>query len=1070
MRLCWDIEANGLLDDTTVDYTASPYKLKDSFEVHCAVFIDVDSGEEFVFVQDETKRVKEFVLDTATELIGHNTISYDHMVMMAKFGLDFDIGVSKGRRNDKFYNTFCDTICGKPITITDTLVLSKTLNPDRTGHSIEYFGKMHGEAKIDWRAKAIELGLIGPHDPPGAEFKVYHHEMLVYNKQDVVSNIKTWKFLLKEWGDWDWREAYELEKRVRLIITRQEHRGFKFNEKLAVECVRDLDEKMAKLKEIVEPLIPPKPLTKTAAKEYIPPKIQFKKDGSLSANIQKWVEKHRGALKQHEGGDWTASFNEEGYENKRFTLPIPQEPIITHMPATIKDTTHIKQWLVGLGWKPTAYKERDLTVDFKKHKLTPEKYFETCMRYIEQTLESPFKEDRFEHLEVDTEQEFRNKLLKHSHTKRPLKVLTNPSLTVGVEKEIDPALAALVDKFAHAKDISDFLTYSHRRNSILGGGVDPDDEDEEAEKGWLSNGRIAQDGRIPTPADTCGAGTTRFKHRIVANVPRVTSLYGELMRELFGSDVEEGFYQLGYDFASLEAMVEAHYCWKYDDAEKSYSRSLTMEKPNDVHTKTAARISEVLGREFKRTPAKNVKYCVPMHTTALTRSGWKHFDELEVGELVLGYDPVTKTKKWTRVTDKVSFDSAEVFEFGNSWTKFQATAEHRWFVKQRKEFSTGKPNFSIRDSVDEVRVTSELNTESSIIMNAPWDSNEDVFPQCATGYITDVKYGADWVRRVLDMSHEQRTTFIEGFMVADGHHTGNIWNWAQNVGDIQEAALLASYLVHDGAVQVTHKEGWKGRPMKHVRLTKKPHRGLQTSKMVSLGEQPVWCITTELGSWVMRQGDVITITGNCCAYGGQPKRVAKTVGCSVEDGAKIHGAYWDAAKPLALLAEKLTNYWETTGGKKFILGIDGRKIMTRSKSALINSLFQSTGVICAKRAMVLHDQKLREAGLTVDFWKDHWKSKAFVQQLIAYHDEAQMEVHKSLIKWKLFETEEEAKAFKAEHPTWSEVGHSDKGYYVGWCKAGELIQEAVRETSEYYKLNVTLAADYILGRNWAECH
>lgn len=85
-------------------------------------------------------------------------------------------------------------------------------------------------------------------------------------------------------------------------------------------------------------------------------------------------------------------------------------------------------------------------------------------------------------------------------------------------------------------------------------------------------------------------------------------------------------------------------------------------------------------------------------------------------------------------------------------------------------------------------------------------------------------------------------------------------------------------------------------------------------------------------------------------------------------------------------------------------------------------------------------------------------------------DEAQLEMHKSLVTWKVFKTEEEAKEFKKVNEGWSEIGHTDKGYYVGYCKAGELIQKAVKMTSESYKLNVTLAADYILGRNWAECH
>jgi hypothetical protein len=161
------------------------------------------------------------------------------------------------------------------------------------------------------------------------------------------------------------------------------------------------------------------------------------------------------------------------------------------------------------------------------------------------------------------------KLLKHD-LKRPLKVYTNPTITVGMEKEIDPALLELADKFPHAKLVSEYLTYSHRRNSILGGGQevfdddDRDEEDEYAGKGFLAAERISVDGRIPTPADTCGAGTSRFKHRLVANIPRVTSLYGKEMRGQFGVDVEDGFIQLGYDFDSLEAKIEAHYVYKYD--------------------------------------------------------------------------------------------------------------------------------------------------------------------------------------------------------------------------------------------------------------------------------------------------------------------------------------------------------------------------------------------------------------------------------------------------------------------------------------------------------------------------
>ena len=102
-------------------------------------------------------------------------------------------------------------------------------------------------------------------------------------------------------------------------------------------------------------------------------------------------------------------------------------------------------------------------------------------------------------------------------------------------------------------------------------------------------------------------------------------------------------------------------------------------------------------------------------------------------------------------------------------------------------------------------------------------------------------------------------------------------------------------------------------------------------------------------------------------------------------GQAVFDAFWEAAAPLNGLKKRLAQYWENQGGKKFILGIDGRKVPTRSAHAILNSLFQSAGVICAKRAMVLHDQKLKAEGLSVDFFRDDWKNKQFCQQLIAYH-------------------------------------------------------------------------------------
>lgn len=97
------------------------------------------------------------------------------------------------------------------------------------------------------------------------------------------------------------------------------------------------------------------------------------------------------------------------------------------------------------------------------------------------------------------------------------------------------------------------------------------------------------------------------------------------------------------------------------------------------------------------------------------------------------------------------------------------------------------------------------------------------------------------------------------------------------------------------------------------------------------------------------------------------------------------------------------------------------------------------------------------------------KDVKFAQQVIAYHDEAQIELTKNLVKFKIFDTEEEAKAF--DEPYWSDVGHAknDK-YYRAYSIVGELAAKAVNEAGQYYKLNVELTAGYQIGRNWKECH
>ncbi|WWP17717.1 DNA polymerase [Escherichia phage ALITA] len=854
----FDIESNNLLNDESVDYLASPYRLKDSFAMHCIVCESHDTGEIIAFHDGDKylfdgrpyietdgkyeyrleeyehleythfplKDFPDFVNGTGkfkgnsnykiTKVVGHNIINFDLLAIKLFFKLNYSIK----------YNTWGNS----NIEICDTMILSKTLNPDRFGgHSLaELSKKAGGDVKIDFRKNI----------PETERFKTFAADMLYYCIYDNKANTAVFRYLMEEWGDYNkWSEPFNLEQRVADIITRQEHRGFAFNMKQAEDNIRDLDARMEACRLEAEPVLPPKPATKGYLKSFIPPKLQFKKNGEPSSNMIKFAEKHSGELVQKEDGWWLFALGKE------FKLPIPaEEPICDPtVPATLDDTTHIKNWLVGLGWSPSEYKDKDITLKSGTKIKKDEAQMEKAIRdYVDQTLASNFCQDRCDHLECTPETlewKLRDRIAKAKG--RGVKVLTNPSFTKGQEKDICPNLEALGEKFPYATQIVQYLTYKHRRNSILGGGADWEEDEEDYDKGYLA--AVRADGRIPTPAATCDAATSRMKHRLVANIPRVTSLYGYEMRNLFGVEVPK-YFQIGYDFDSLEAKIESHYCWRYEQEPHEYCNALLLEKPNDVHTMMARRISDTIGRKFERSPAKSVKYGI--------------------------------------------------------------------------------------------------------------------------------------------------------------------------------------------------------------------------------------------------------------TYGAQAAKVAKTIGSDMYTGQLVYDAFWEAAKPLALLKERLHDFWVKTG-KKYILGIDGRKVPTRSAHAILNSLFQSGGVICAKRAMVIYDDLIEEEGLAVDFFVDDWKNKSFVQQMIAYHDEAQLEVTRDLVHFKWFSKEslgwtqvddpEEQKkidkecldkvnAWKEEEEKrtgkiWANVHESPKGgWFTAYSRAGELASIAVNKAGEYYNLNVPLTAGYDVGNSWASCH
>ena len=319
-------------------------------------------------------------------------------------------------------------------------------------------------------------------------------------------------------------------------------------------------------------------------------------------------------------------------------------------------------------------------------------------------------------------------------------------------------------------------------------------------------------------------------------------------------------------------------------------------------------------KDIRRGFAKTFTYrCMPMQTTILTRSGWKHYDEVAVGDEVLTYNEERRVKEWAPLLDKVAYSKAQTVDIvrrGNVW--MTTTPNHRWFVKQRREGSN-----CMRYIDHQIRETQDLTSESNIIVNAPMDLDVG----CGyTEWPTD-KFNYNWEKAVCQMSGEQRKAFLMGFLLGEGHinrptgepgkHgcSGPRWGWTQNRGNIFEAMLTASFIQSDCLVS-TYKSNVKDLCYQ-ARLNAKGYITGQRLEYHDAGLQDVWCPVTANGSWVCRQGDNISITGNSL-YGGSPKNAHTIPGAGAlgMSRAELEAACnrWLTAHPA------LKAFWDKHGG------------------------------------------------------------------------------------------------------------------------------------------------------------
>lgn len=321
-----DIEADGFIFESTKIWTV------------CAV--NHQTGERLKINPFDDSQAKNKLISFLFKN-GKPTISFH-------FGLGYDMFVLQNLLDIKF-SVGPDTLDGKPVQFIDTLYLSMFLNPDRQGHSIESFGEILGLEKIDYREKAIELGLIERNSPKGAEFMQWHPEMDVYCERDVDVNVKVLKYLKNEWKEvygeeFSVTDAFKCGQKSFYLMSCQELTGWKFDIALAEKLLIHISEMMEEIRAEVEPKLPPRELKKGEQKEYTMPAKPFKKSGEYSSTWLKWVEKHSG--KEVEGG-W--EFYGKVYE------VIGGQMLDVKLPMEMANQDQMKDWFIEQGWKPTLW-------------------------------------------------------------------------------------------------------------------------------------------------------------------------------------------------------------------------------------------------------------------------------------------------------------------------------------------------------------------------------------------------------------------------------------------------------------------------------------------------------------------------------------------------------------------------------------------------------------------------------------------------------------------------------------------------------------------------------------------
>ena len=153
-------------------------------------------------------------------------------------------------------------------------------------------------------------------------------------------------------------------------------------------------------------------------------------------------------------------------------------------------------------------------------------------------------------------------------------------------------------------------------------------------------------------------------------------------------------------------------------------------------------------------------------------------------------------------------------------------------------------------------------------------------------------------------------------------------------------------------------------------------------------------------------------------YGAGDEKLGKVVGGSTADGRRAREHFFDNKPTFKSLRDRV----QRAANKKFLKGLDGRKLYIRNNHAALNTLLQGAGAIVMKKALVILANRLE---LSMTPFK-------FVANI---HDEWQIEVSECRAN-----------------------------------KVGTLAVQSIIDAGNHFNLRCPLDGEFKIGRNWSETH